>query len=312
MKRLAFVALVLFAPTVTFASAFPRNLQLGSFGPDVAALQRVLNQDPTTAVAVTGPGSSGNETDYFGPATKQAVIRFQEKYEAQVLVPNGIRSGNGFVGASTRAVLEAMGAAPATSSSAEQPVQAVAPIVAAPSSDADLGDLAVYWQLQRQVAEEQHYSSAQIAAMRSQIALLAATTTDLKAAFLKAARPAVISDDTSLLGRMVAFVGSLIFPERAEAALGSPFGGTLLAAIPCDGGVWNLVITPHSPLYPVLLSYESGSELFLWHNIPYPLGIGLKGAYLPVPMAYCWIGIYPFPSEGMITPQVGSSLLPAF
>jgi hypothetical protein len=41
-------------------------------------------------------------TGNFYLATKQAVIRFQEKYANEILLPLGYQSGTGFVGASTR------------------------------------------------------------------------------------------------------------------------------------------------------------------------------------------------------------------
>ncbi len=53
-------------------------------GSDVVALQRFLNQDPATLLALAGPGSRGAETAYFGPATEAAVKRFQLKYGATV------------------------------------------------------------------------------------------------------------------------------------------------------------------------------------------------------------------------------------
>ncbi|TSC61455.1 MAG: hypothetical protein G01um101448_341 [Parcubacteria group bacterium Gr01-1014_48] len=89
-------------------NAFTRNLSLGSQGEDVRQLQIVLNKDSRTHVKEIGPGSSGNETTYFGPATKAAVIKFQELYMAEILTPAGLTSGSGFVGEKTRAKLTNM------------------------------------------------------------------------------------------------------------------------------------------------------------------------------------------------------------
>lgn len=73
--------------------------------PDVETLQRVLNYTSLTEVAKDGPGSPGNETAYFGNGTKNAIIAFQNIFADQILAPNGLSSGNGYVGATTRAVL---------------------------------------------------------------------------------------------------------------------------------------------------------------------------------------------------------------
>ena len=89
-------------------NAFSRNLSYGSEGLDVLELQRILNKDPGTLVALNGPGSNGLETQYFGPATLQAVIKFQEKFAEEILAPYGLSRGTGYVGETTRAKLNSM------------------------------------------------------------------------------------------------------------------------------------------------------------------------------------------------------------
>jgi len=84
---------------------FLKNLSLGDKNVDVLNLQKVLNTSSDTSVANSGFGSPGNETTYFGNLTKQAVIKFQEKYRSEVLAPINLFSGTGFVGSLTRAKL---------------------------------------------------------------------------------------------------------------------------------------------------------------------------------------------------------------
>lgn len=74
---LAFLAIssLSYASTTTFT----RYLQKGDRGADVTVLQKVLNTDLMTQVSVTGEGSAGFETDFFGELTKQAVIKLQKK-----------------------------------------------------------------------------------------------------------------------------------------------------------------------------------------------------------------------------------------
>ncbi len=74
-------------------------------GTAVQALQKVLN-GLGFAIAATGPGSVGNESTFFGPATQKAVIAFQ--------ISKGLPA-TGYVGALTRAALKtATGNAPAS------------------------------------------------------------------------------------------------------------------------------------------------------------------------------------------------------
>ncbi len=85
------------AQTNTCAYQFNTNLRYGAVATDVQALQKVLNMDAATRVAVTGAGSTGYETLRFGPATLSAVKRFQ--------AANGVSPVSGYVGPLTRAAL---------------------------------------------------------------------------------------------------------------------------------------------------------------------------------------------------------------
>ncbi|HYC34525.1 MAG TPA: peptidoglycan-binding domain-containing protein, partial [Candidatus Paceibacterota bacterium] len=78
------------------------DLQVGSVGEDVLALQQILNSDPQTALSGSGVGSSGQESTYFGELTRDAVVRYQEKYRDEILTPLGLSAGTGIVGARTR------------------------------------------------------------------------------------------------------------------------------------------------------------------------------------------------------------------
>ncbi len=83
--------------------SFQHSLQIGSISPDVAELQKFLNLSMDTQVVVAGEGSPGMESNTYGPATAAAVKKFQEKYRSIILLPMGLKTGNGIFGDLTRA-----------------------------------------------------------------------------------------------------------------------------------------------------------------------------------------------------------------
>jgi len=61
---------------VSILGSFDSDLKLGSSGDDVKRLQEYLNSLGYT-IAEVGPGSKGNETNYFGSLTQTALAKFQ-------------------------------------------------------------------------------------------------------------------------------------------------------------------------------------------------------------------------------------------
>jgi peptidoglycan hydrolase-like protein with peptidoglycan-binding domain len=78
---------------------------LGSSGKEVLLLQRFLNSEENTQIAITGKNAPGSETGVFDAATSRAVKAFQLRNKAEVLTPVGLTAPNGVVGKYTRAAI---------------------------------------------------------------------------------------------------------------------------------------------------------------------------------------------------------------
>lgn len=89
---------------------FARDLEIGAIGEDVLQLQKILNQKGFI-VSVSGAGSIGNETTYFGPATQAALIKFQ--------IANNITPSVGYFGPITKSYLNSDTATEAADSSSD-------------------------------------------------------------------------------------------------------------------------------------------------------------------------------------------------
>jgi peptidoglycan hydrolase-like protein with peptidoglycan-binding domain len=86
-----------FFTTFTQAQVIRSNLRLGSDGLEVKMVQTLLNFESDTQVSTFGAGSPGKETTYFGPKTRVALLKFQEKY--------GLLLEKGWIGPKTREIL---------------------------------------------------------------------------------------------------------------------------------------------------------------------------------------------------------------
>jgi lysophospholipase L1-like esterase len=83
-------------PVPVVGLSFTRSLTTGSTGIDVHTLQIFLNTHGFV-IALTGPGSLGQETNYFGPATKRALAAYQAAH--------GISPAVGYFGPITMATI---------------------------------------------------------------------------------------------------------------------------------------------------------------------------------------------------------------
>jgi len=94
------------APAPVIAGGLTIDLKLGLRHAQVAVLQRILNGGGFS-VAASGPGSAGQETEYFGALTREAVRKFQC---AKQIVCEGSETTTGYgrVGPRTRAALNAV------------------------------------------------------------------------------------------------------------------------------------------------------------------------------------------------------------
>lgn len=278
------------------------NLSLGSSGEQVVMLQKMLNQDAGTRIALSGPGSPGQETSYFGLLTRAAVVRFQEKYASEILAPARLSSGTGYVGLYTRAKLNAL------STVATAPVvpllQSSPPTPTNPNEE----NLDKFFEAIDIVAVEKGLSSFEVATIKREVTKAIATTTNLREAFFKTVETDMRqASDDSFIGQALVMLES-IFAPRAHAALtGLPFGGMLFFPFYCwNSNTWMLTIQPLPPTYVVLLSYVPGTQAFLSYNIP--VTHELLGEYVPAGVCiFACPTCVVIPTQGTITPIVGSS-----
>jgi peptidoglycan hydrolase-like protein with peptidoglycan-binding domain len=79
---------------------FNYNFGYGSAGNDILFLQRFLIKNKFL--------EEKKDTGYFGALTKKALIAFQEKYSDEILKPNGLDHGTGYMGPATRTKINSL------------------------------------------------------------------------------------------------------------------------------------------------------------------------------------------------------------
>ena len=291
------------------------NLSLGATGPQVMALQQMLNRDVDTRIATVGSGSPGQETSYFGSLTKSAVIRFQEKYTSEVLAPAGLVKGSGYVGSYTRAKLNAFSVVAKNVPTQEAPArQTAATTTETIPQNPNLKNINAFLAAIDTVGTKQGVTADTLATIKDRVVKDAATTTDLQSTFANLVQGTSHQSnaDTSF-AKTVAVIEKtfavLFAPEKARASVGIPFGGPLEYAYFCNcSATWLITLGPLPPTYVSLLSYVPGSQAYLSYNIPatqWLLGEYAGGGACLIIVPH---GCFPLPSEGTITPTVGSSL----
>ena len=85
----------------TSGGRITKVLKYGMSDAEVTLLQTWLSSDTTVY-------PEGIISGWFGPLTKTAVIRFQEKYASEILTPLGLLKGTGLVGGSSRPKLNSL------------------------------------------------------------------------------------------------------------------------------------------------------------------------------------------------------------
>lgn len=87
------------AQTQTWCHTFNMNLKVGDTGNEVVSLNFALQKEGF---------NPGEKSPTFDDLTAAAVTGFQQKYASEILTPNGLSYGTGYVGASTRAKLNSL------------------------------------------------------------------------------------------------------------------------------------------------------------------------------------------------------------
>lgn len=104
---------------------FNSNLRIGEKGKEIIALHKALENNGFGSF--DRGGDDFNAFEVFTEETASAVVGFQQKYKDEILTPNGLQYGTGFVGPSTRKKLNSLYGCKnsSSSSSSSKPNQSI-------------------------------------------------------------------------------------------------------------------------------------------------------------------------------------------
>lgn len=94
----------------SFCHTFNTDLKIGDRGSGVGYLHIALEKEGFSIPDGEGPQKDGETINdsWFGEVTASKVSAFQEKYRSEILTPAGLSNGTGYLGARTRAKLNAL------------------------------------------------------------------------------------------------------------------------------------------------------------------------------------------------------------
>jgi len=319
-------------------ATFDTNLSLGSTGEVVLELQKFLNSNKETRVADIGPGSPGNETYYFGNLTKNAVIKFQEYYRDEILLPVGLYYGSGHFGTQSRKKamsLYAQNSTPQKETSLDIQNQTTAPKDTSPTNIAqeefpsNLVNLDLYINKVKEVSKKHNVDDKTIALLESQIRVNAVVYPSFSKMLWEAERKAgesvlkerQITEFKNFLSsferrdlsfynseiKRVKILSGVVGKKPLAQGSGLDFGGRVSYTMLCTcTGTWQMYVgTPSN----VLLDYETGTQQFLSFNAPYTSW--LLGKYQPGSQQMCQIyigtGCTTINADGYLDGYFGSS-----
>ena len=336
------------AVVLSQADLFYRNLELGNVGDDVKKLQMELNKVAKTRVSESGPGSIGEETTYFGPLTKDAVIRYQNLYAEEVLHPIGLLSGTGFVGRMTRARLNNKDIEDTDVLTIEDKVIKATEIVdprknssRKPNAQETNGlqvnnsgnqvNLDLFVNEIRKHGVRSGLSSLELGEIEVAVREQAVSGPDFQEEFIRQSEKNLIPKTREEILRSVEGFNienaSSFLPQPIESLLSgfgigssqnklsqagliNNFGGTILYTFPCvcDPVVWKVLVGLPSPVFA---DYVLGTQLYLSYTFPRILSRAIGRWVISAPICYVYVGVscVPVPGEGFITPIVGNSLI---